>query len=111
MPVVIILHGQQTLPDQLQLGSERHTYLQFNILKTQLVQLPASDYLDSRNLVARLNLPNMNHRNTDKVETYAKAMEGLVTLEPDIEKQLKYIDFVDIYSNLNPQELLDYQHH
>ena len=38
----------------------------------------------------------------------AHAMRGLFELEPDPEKQIKYIDFIDIYTALAPDELERY---
>ena len=39
----------------------------------------------------------------------ARAVRGLSTLEPDPEKQLKYIDFIDIYSALDDNEMEQYK--
>jgi len=36
-------------------------------------------------------------------------MSGLVGLENDPEKQLKYIDFIDIYANLDDNERVSYE--
>jgi predicted transposase/invertase (TIGR01784 family) len=74
-----------------------------------LAATPAARYLDSDNLVARLNLPNMQWTPEQKVEIYAKAIEGLLTLEPNIEKQIKYLDFVDIYTGLSDAERRQYE--
>jgi hypothetical protein len=46
----------------------------------------------------------MKHSPTQRVEVYAQAARGLVQLEPDPEKQLKYLDFIDIYSGLDENE-------
>jgi hypothetical protein len=43
------------LPRQLALGSEKHRYLAFDYLACVLAATPAERYLDSDNLVARLN--------------------------------------------------------
>ena len=43
-----------------------------------------------------------------KVDT-ARAVRGLTELEPDRERQLKYVDFIDIYSALNNNEMADYE--
>ena len=58
VPVVIFLHpgGFAT---RLTLGSEAHRYLDFHYIACALKQIRARDHLASRNLVARLNLPNM----------------------------------------------------
>ena len=35
---------------------------------------------------------------------YAQTLRGLVTLEPSTEKRLKYVDFIDIYADLDDNE-------
>ncbi len=74
-------------------------------------QLPLERYLTSDNLVARLNLPNLRYAPQDKVRAYAYAIRGLLELEPDLEKQLKYADFIDIYAALDDNELEEYRRH
>jgi flagellar biosynthesis/type III secretory pathway protein FliH len=59
--------------------------------------------------VARLNLPNMAYAPDERVEVYAAAVRGLIALEPDPEKQLKYLDFVDIYAKLDDTERARYE--
>jgi hypothetical protein len=68
------------------------------------LRLPARDHLESPNLVARLNLPNMAYAPEDKLLVYAQAQRGLMALEPSLEKQLKYLDFIDIYADLDDNE-------
>lgn len=65
--------------------------------------------MDSRNIVARLNLPNMAHAEDQRIQVYAKAQEGLVTLEKDMEKRKKYVDFIDMYADLSDDEMVCYQ--
>jgi hypothetical protein len=103
VPVVIFLHpgGFAT---RLTLGSEAHRYLDFHYIACALKQIPARDHLASRNLVARLNLPNMAYDPQDKILVYAQAMRGLVELEPHPELRLKYLDFIDIYADLDDNE-------
>jgi hypothetical protein len=69
----------------------------------------AHDYLNSDNLVARLNLPLMCYNKEDKVEVYAQAVDGLISLEHRQDYQLKYIDFIDQYANLDESELEKYK--
>jgi hypothetical protein len=57
----------------------------------------------------RLNLPNMKYSPAQRVEVYAQAVRGLIWLEPDPEKQLKYLDFIDIYTGLDDNEWERYQ--
>lgn len=109
VPVVIFLRDTCNLPERLPLGGDRFTYLDVNYLKCELASLDASRYLHSQNLVARLNLPNMRWPEEQKVDIYASAVSGLFSLEPDPEKQLKYIDFIDIYTAMDDKQMHDYQ--
>ncbi|AUB81630.1 transposase [Candidatus Thiodictyon syntrophicum] len=44
-----------------------------------------------------------------KLAVYAAAVRGPVELEPDLEKKLKYLDFIDIYADLDDNERARYQ--
>ena len=109
VPVVIFLKSNNNIAESLHIRSERHSYLQFHYLHTHLNKLHANQYFSSQNIVARLNLPNMAWAKKDKIDVYANAIQGLFSLEPSVEKQLKYIDFVDIYSDLSTDERKAYQ--
>jgi hypothetical protein len=103
VPVVIFLHpgGYRR---ELVLGGDRHHYLTFHYLDCALAELPFERYRESDNIVARLNLPNMAYPPERKLEVYAQAMRGLLTLESDPERQLKYVDFIDLYAALDDDE-------
>jgi len=107
VPVVIFLRPGQR-PARLTLGSERRSYLDFHYLACDLYRLRAADHLDSDNLVVRLNLPNMAHADSERLEVYAAAQLGLVTLESDPNRQRKYVDFIDYYAHLSDEELARY---
>jgi hypothetical protein len=47
----------------------------------------------------------MRYKSKQRVEVYAHAIRGLRELEPDPEKQRKYMDFIDIYAALDEHEL------
>jgi hypothetical protein len=64
-------------------------------------RIPAREHFDSPQLVARLNLPNMAYGPEDKLAVCAHALRGLTTLEPDPERRVKYLDFIDIYAALD----------
>lgn len=108
VPVVIFLRPG-TRPEQLQLGGDRHNYLDFRYLSCALDRLAAADYLDSDNLVVRLNLPNMAYPPTERLSIYAAAQAGLAMLETELEKRSKYADFIDYYANLTDEELAYYR--
>ena len=100
---------QWRLPRELNLGGDRHSYLNFHYLICDLATIPFEQYKESGNIVARLNLPNMKYPAESKVEVYAHAMRGLFSLEQSLEKQAKYIDFIDIYANLDHNEMERYR--
>jgi len=103
VPVAIFLRKGER-PAELLLGGDRQRYLAFRYLSCSLFDLDWQDYRDSDNLVARLNLPNMRYRGEDRVAVYVSALRGLLALEPDPEKRLKYVQFVDIYAALSDAE-------
>ena len=108
VPVVVFLH-RGDFAERLSLGGDATTYLDFHFLAYALSRIPAREHFDSANLVARLNLPNMAYAPEDKLEVYAHAMRGLTTLEPDPERRLKYLDFIDIYAALDENERIVYR--
>ena len=65
--------------------------------------------MDSRNIVARINLPNMAYPEDRRLDVYAKAQEGLVEMETDPEKRIKYCEFIDLYAELSDEENARYQ--
>ncbi|WP_089725605.1 hypothetical protein [Candidatus Thiosymbion oneisti] len=108
VPVVIFLRGQAPRRE-LALGTERHAYLHFDFITCELGAIAYERFRDSDNIVARLNLPNMRYAPGHKVDAYARAVRGLVDLEEDPEKRLKYIDFIDIYADLDDNERASYE--
>ena len=107
VPVAIFLRAAPA-SGPLALGTERRTYLAFDHLVLSLAELRAEDWRDSANLVARVNLPNMRIE-TDRVDIYARAMRGLLELEPDGDRRAKYTEFIDIYAALTDNEFRRYQ--
>ena len=108
VPVVIFLRPGR-YPTELQLGGDWEEYLSFRFIVCDLGRMPATAHLNSRNIVARLNLPNMAHDRDHRLDIYSSAQEGLVELEGDIEKQLKYAQFIDMYADLTDDEQFRYQ--
>nr|VFK67866.1 MAG: conserved hypothetical protein (putative transposase or invertase) [Candidatus Kentron sp. UNK]VFK69958.1 MAG: conserved hypothetical protein (putative transposase or invertase) [Candidatus Kentron sp. UNK] len=108
VPVVIFLQpGDYTR--SLRLGTARKTYLGFEFLTADLGTISAMEYVDSRNIVARINLPNMRYDPGQRVKICLRAQEGLAELEPDPNKRIKYIDFILQYANLNESEQARYE--
>mgnify|MGYP001044960018 CR=1 FL=1 len=109
VPVGIFLHGGERT-ESLTLGGDGHAFLTFSYLNCTLNALPWQTWRDSDNLVARLNLPNMRCRCEERIHVYACAVRGLMELESDPKKRLKYADFIDIYAGLTEGEDEQYQH-
>ena len=109
VPVVVFLRPGAA-PGPLALGTERRAYLTFDYLTCALGDTPAEDWVDSDNVVARVNLPNMRRPSRfSKVDVYARAVRGLFDLEPDPDRRAKYIDFIDIYAELTDNEHRHYR--
>lgn len=108
VPVVIFLRGRASR-SELSLGGERHTYLSFRFLACELAAIAYERYRESDNIVARLNLPNMRAAPERRLDAYAAAVRGLVSLEDDPEKQLKYFAFIDRYADLDENERVTYE--
>lgn len=104
VPVVIFLNPVKGVPKALTLGGNHHTYLHFHYLACSLAELDYLQWHKSHNIVARLNLPNMRYSRAQKLEVYAQAIRGLIQLEPNIYQQMKYADFIDIYTHLTDNE-------
>ena len=109
VPVTIFLRAAEAVPASLTLGTERRPYLTFDYLACKLKEVPSERWQHSDNVVARVNLPNMRRPENRKVEVYAQAVQGLLTLEPDADKRAKYIEFIDIYASLTENEYRRYQ--
>ena len=108
VPVVIFLRSGAH-PDELRLGGEQQVYLRFHYLACDLSRLPATQYLNSANLVARLNLVNMAYAPEQRLEVYARAQDGLAGLESNWDQRLKYADFIDGYAQLSEIEWAQYR--
>ena len=71
--------------------------------------MPAERWIDSDNVVARVNLPNMRGPVGRRVEIYAEAVRGLLALEPDRSRRDKYLEFIDIHAGLTDNEYRRYR--
>ena len=109
VPVAIFLRAAEATPASLSLGTERRRYLVFDYLACKLREIPSERWRNSDNLVARVNLPNMQSSEYRKVEDYAEAVRGLLELEQDSDKRAKYIEFIDIYAGLTDNEYRRYR--
>lgn len=107
VPVVIFLKPG-SYPSSLCMGGEWNTYLFFRFVTADLGRIPAEKHMDSDNIVARVNLPNMAYDQNKRLDVYARAQEGLVELEKDFNKRVKYTDFIDYYAKLSEDEFIRY---
>ena len=104
VPIVIFLRGSDSIRMQLVLGSERRAFLSFDYIACVLPEMPAEQYKDSPNIVARITLPTMGYVRQQVIDVMAWALRGLKALEPDVEKQIKYAGFIDVYSHPDDNE-------
>ncbi|MCG5531748.1 hypothetical protein LRD18_12970, partial [Halorhodospira halochloris] len=105
VPVVVFLDSGSA-PGELRLEGDQGVYLNFWYRSFVLPNHHYSVYQDSDNIVARISLPLMNWKNPqEKVAVCAKAVMGICELEPDPDKQLKWLENVDKYTDLNEDEL------
>lgn len=102
---MIIFLNKYHGPTRLIHSSHAYEYLNFTFLYCELAAIPWQSHRNSSNIVARLNLPNMAHDKKERIDIYASATDGLMSLETDVNKQSKYIDFVDNYNNLSNNEI------
>ena len=107
IPVVVYLQATGA-PSELCLRGDVATHLDFRCLSFSLAAMPAQAHFDSTNLVARLNLPNMAFDATEKLEVYAQAVRGLMQLERDPVRRLRYMDFIDIHGALDENEMQEW---
>ena len=109
VPVVIFLRKAARASASLAIGTERRAYLRFDYVACKLAQTPAERWMDSGNIVARINLPNMRKPRERRVEVHGAAMRGLFALEKDPRRREKYADFIDKYSDLTDNERRRYE--
>lgn len=111
VPVVIFLKRASKAVWQQELNNDHQPYLFFRYLCCVLAGMPWERWQHSNNLVARLNLPKLQHSRADRIHLYASAQRGLFELEPSHHQRARYIDLVDIYTGLTDNEQQLYQHH
>ena len=107
--VVIFLREADSTPASLTLGTEHQPYITLDYLACKLKAIPYERWQYSDNLVARLNLPNMHIPAGHEIDVYHQAIQGLKKLEPDRDKQAKYVDFIDIYARLTDNQIQQWQ--
>jgi hypothetical protein len=106
VPVVVFLRDGWH-PTSIRLGTERDTYLTFKYIACPLAAMKASDFTESQNLVARLNLVNMAQAPEDGPRNYVKAIEGLVALEADPDRRSKFLDYIEGYARLTDAQKIE----
>jgi len=55
--------------------------------------------------------PNMHYPKNERLQIYLAAQLGLLQIEPNLNKQRKYIEFIDFYADLSEQEIIEFQTH
>jgi hypothetical protein len=106
VPIVIFLRKGDSR-SELKLGTERAKYLWVTYIGCHLARMNALEFLNSRNIVARILLPCMASPEERRVEVIMRAFQGVVSLEANVHKQRKYTEFVSMYAGLNPQQRVE----
>ncbi|MCP4347771.1 MAG: DUF4351 domain-containing protein [Desulfobacterales bacterium] len=108
VPAVIFLRPGN-YPTSLTLGGDWKTYMFFSYIVCDLGRIPAEMHMESNNIVARLNLPNMAYQSDQKIGVYANALDGLAELEKNPERRIKYSEFIDLYAKLDEKDVIRYR--
>lgn len=98
IPVVIFRHHNRYRHRQICLRSTTRNILQFSPVSCTLDDIPASDFLDSDNIVARICLPTLRHDPAELPTLFAKALTGLMTLDTDFVRAMSHVDLINQYT-------------
>ena len=109
VPAVLYPFRKRPFAGRFTLNDGIRNYLDFSCVSCVLSKIDALKYEHSRNIVARLCLPLMGHQPTDKLRLITKAYEGLIELEPDFGKQVKFSEFINHYAKLEMTERKELQ--
>lgn len=108
IPVVIFMRDGRNIPRSITLGSDRKDYLHFEYIPCVLPQLQAMAHLTTDNVVTALLLPLMHYAREHRVTVYGEAVRSFFRLEQNANRRRKYIDFIDIYADLDEDEQREY---
>ena len=79
------------------------TFLHFEYVHLKLFALHAKDYYTVNNPVAKILMPKMQYPPSERLEVLRHAYQGLFQLTSRVHFE-KYIDFVDVYAEVQPEE-------
>ncbi len=87
-----------------------HLFLHFEYRFVKLFDFNARDFYNTRNPLVKVLLPKMNYKPEERMEVICQAYTGLFQLAS---RGLfnKYVDFIDTYAEVNPQEKEEMYHH
>ena len=109
IPVVIFMRKAGNIRRGITLRSNHKVYLHFEYIPCFLPELQAMEHLTTDNVVTALMLPLMHHAREHRVQVYGEAVRRFFQLERNTNRRLKYIDFLDIYANLDEHEQQQYK--
>jgi hypothetical protein len=94
---------RKNVPEQLHTQFNDRLFLHFEYIFHKLFDMNARDYYNIKNPVVKILLPKMNYEKKERHEVIRQAYSGLFQLVSGGIFD-KYIDFFDIYSELNELE-------
>jgi hypothetical protein len=109
VPVAVHPFRRKDAENRLTLGGNTRDFLDFSCLSCALGTMDASAHYADDNIVTRLCLPLMAHEPAEKLLVVTRSFEGLAALEPNVERRLKYADFIGQYAALNEAEEIEFR--
>ena len=104
VPVAIFPEEGRKVKKRFKLGTELGIYMDFRCITVKLKELNARRFMKSKNIVARICAPFMKFEENLKFDVYDSAYLGLKKLEPEHDKRVKYVGFLQHYVNLKDEE-------
>jgi hypothetical protein len=104
VPVAIFPHEHSKIEDHFALSGDSGVYLDFRCITVKLKELEAREFINSRNIVARLCLPLMRHNSNERERIADNALTGLIELESNTVKRMKYVPFIMQYSEIRSED-------
>ncbi|WP_052812885.1 DUF4351 domain-containing protein [Desulfonatronum thioautotrophicum] len=94
---------RKDVPRRLESSFAGTTFLHFEYVHLKLFALHAKDYYNMNNPVAKILMPKMQYPPSERLEVLLQAYLGLYQLTSRAHFE-KYIDFIDIYAQVQPEE-------
>ena len=109
VPANIFIEDEGAVEEGFQLKSDQGIYLDFRCLSIRLKSLEAHEHFASTNIVERICLTFMHYPDAEKMIVTDSALDGLFQLEPNPDKQKKYVEMVMLGAKMGKFEVDDFK--